>query len=83
MINLLNCISKIIRKVIAEQLFLYYKIYSKLHQGQIGGQKRKSAIDTMAILVHLIQQKREEKKLFAVFFMNVKEVFDHVSKEHD
>lgn len=53
-ISLLNCIGKVIEKVVAEHLFLFYKKFSKLHPGQMGGRKKRSAIDAVAILVHTV-----------------------------
>lgn len=80
-ISLLNCMGKVIEKVVAEQLSQYYESYSKLYSGQIRGRKERSAIDVVATLVHIVQEKWEEKMLFATLFMDVKDPFDHVSKE--
>ena len=71
---------KVIEKVVAEQLSQYCESYSKLHPGQMGGRKERSAIDAVAILVHTVQKIWEEKKLAAALFMDVKGAFDHVSK---
>lgn len=56
-INLLNCIGKILEKVIAEQLSQFCKAYSKLYPGQITTQKKQSAIDTVGMLIHKVQEK--------------------------
>lgn len=69
-----------IEKVLAEQLFQYCKSYYKLHLKQMGSQKKRSAIDVVAILVYIVQERYEEKKLATVLFMDVKSVFDYVSK---
>ena len=79
-ISLLNCIGKVIEKVVAKQLSQYCEDNSKLHPGQMGGQKERSAIDAVATLVHTVQEHWEEKKLAAALFMDVKGAFDHVSK---
>ena len=47
--------SKVIEKIVAEQLSLYYEKYFKLHSRQICNQKKKSAIDMLAMLVYIIQ----------------------------
>ena len=72
---------KVVEKVVAEQLSLYYEKYSKLHLGQMGGRKKRSAINAVAMLIHTVQQRQEEKKLAAARFMDVKGAFDHISKE--
>lgn len=72
---------KVVEKVVAKELSQYCGDYSKLHPGQIGGRRERSAIDAVATLVHTIQEKWQEKKLAAALFMDVKGAFDHVSKE--
>ena len=79
-ISLLNCVGKVVEKVVANELSLYCEMYSKLHSGQMGGRKERSAIDAVATLVHTVYEKWEEKKLAAALFMDVKGAFDHVSK---
>lgn len=71
---------KIVEKVVAEQLSHYCESFSKLHPGQMGGRKERSAIDAVAILVHTVHEKWEEKKLAAALFVDVKGAFDHVSQ---
>ena len=79
-ISLLNCIGKVVEKVVAKELSHYCEDYSKLHLGQMGGRRERSAIDAVATLVHVVQEKWKEKKLAAALFMDVKGAFDHVSK---
>lgn len=43
-----------------EELFHYYENYSKLHPGQIRGRKERSAIQIVASLIHMIQEKWQE-----------------------
>ena len=79
-ISLLNCLGKVVEKLVAEQLALYCETYSKLHPGQIGARKERSAIDAVSVLVHIVQESWEEKKLAGALFMDVKGAFDHVSR---
>ena len=79
---MLNCIGKVVEKVVAEKLSHYCEDYSKLYPGQMGGRKERSAIDAVATLVYVVQESWEEKKEVAALFMDVKGAFDHVSKEH-
>ncbi len=79
-ISLPNYMGKVVEKVVAKALFQYCEDYSKLHPGQMGGRKKRSAIDAVAMLVHTIQEKWQQKKLAAAFFMDVKGAFDHISK---
>ncbi len=43
---------KVVEKLVAQELSLYYEEHSKLHPGQMGGQKERSTIDAVATLVH-------------------------------
>ena len=79
-ISLLNCLGKIVEKVIAGLLSKYYEKFCKLHQGQMGAQKHKCAIDKVASLVHKVQELWEEKKLAVALFIDIKKAFDHVSR---
>ena len=54
-IGLLNCMSKVLEKVIAEQLSQLSKSFLKLHPGQMGTRKERCAIDAVASLVHEVQ----------------------------
>lgn len=55
-INLLNCMGKLVEKVIAEQLSQLSENLLKLHQGQMGARKERCAIDAVASLVYEVEQ---------------------------
>lgn len=71
---------KVIEKVVAKKLFQYCEEYFKLYPGQMEGQKENLIINTVATLIYIIQEKWKEKNVAAVFFMNVKKPFNHMSK---
>ena len=48
---------KIVEKVVAKKLFQYSERYFKLHPRQIEDQKDRSAINVIAIFVHIVQEK--------------------------
>lgn len=77
-ISLFNCMGKVVEKVVAEQLTQYCDTYSKLHSGQMGVRKERSAIDAVAILIHTVQEKWSKEELAGALFMDVKGVFDYV-----
>ncbi len=54
-------IGKGVEKVVAKELSQYCEDYSKLHPGQMGGRKERSAIDTVATLVHTVQESGKRK----------------------
>lgn len=45
------------------------------------GRKRRSGLDSIATLAHLMQKKWEEKKWFTTIFMDLIGAFDQVSKD--
>lgn len=62
-ISLLNCLVKVVEKLVAEQLSQFYERFGKLHKGQTGAKKRRSAIDVAAILVQQVHKISENKKI--------------------
>lgn len=54
-ISLLNCLGKIVEKLVAKQLAQFYDANEKLHKDQMRARKNRSAIDTTAILVQKVQ----------------------------
>ena len=53
-----------------------------LHETQLGGRKQRSAIDTVLLLQHYIQQERNKRKgnVTSILFLDIKGAFGHVSK---
>ena len=66
--------------MVASLLSEFCKIFSKVHSRQIGAQKQQCAIDIIASLVYKVQECWAEKKLVAALFMDIKGVFDHISR---
>lgn len=79
-ISLLNCLGKVIEKLVADQLSQFCENFGKLYKGQIGARKRRSAIDAAAILIQQVDSSWEKKKIAGVLLMDVKGAFDHVSR---
>lgn len=79
-ISLLNCLEKVVEKVVAEQLSRFYETNGKLHKGQMGARKYRSAIDAGALLIQKVQEVWQNRKIARALFMDVKGAFDHVSR---
>ena len=79
-ISLLDCLGKVVEKIVAGLLSGYCENFSKLHQGQMGTRKQRCAIDAVASLVYKVEGFCAEKKLATALFMDVKGAFDHVSQ---
>ena len=79
-ISLLNCLGKVVEKLVAEQLSQFCETNGKLHKGQMGARKHRSAIDAAAILVQKVQEIWKNRQIAGALLMDVKGAFDHVSR---
>ena len=55
-ISLLNCLGKVVEKLVAIQLSEFCEAKENLHKGQMGGRKQKSAIDAAALMIHKVHE---------------------------
>ena len=79
-ISLLNCLGKVVEKVVAEQLSQFCEANGKFHKGQMGARKYRSAIDAAALLTQKVQETWKNRKIAGALLMDVKGAFDHVSR---
>src|SRR5207247_4578812 len=78
-VSLLNCLGKVAEKIIATRLSYIAETSDLLDADQMGGRRRKSAIDAVMTLIHDIQLAKHENSVTSVLFMNIKEAYDYVS----
>src|SRR6266536_3234006 len=78
-ISLLNYLGKIAEKIIAARLAYLAEITDLLHFDQIGGRRKKSAIDAVMTLIYNIQLAKQDKKVSSALFIDVKGAFNYVS----
>jgi hypothetical protein len=53
-ISLLNCLTKVIEKIITRRLAIMAEFKTLLHMHQIGGRKQKSAINAVIVLIQKV-----------------------------
>ena len=82
-IALLNCLGKVLEKILATRLSYLTNLGGLLYETQLGGRKQWSTIDTALLLQHYIQQERNKRKgnITSELFFDIKGAFDHVSKQ--
>jgi len=80
-ISLLNCLSKIAEKIIAERLSQFSETTNLLYNDQMSDRKQRSAIDASMTLLSDIELNKLDKKVTSCLFMNVAEAFDKVNKD--
>jgi hypothetical protein len=78
-IALLNCLGKVLEKLMAMRLGLLAETYDILHEDQIGGRPKRSAIDAAMALMHDIESNAKKKLIMTALFLDVRGAFDNVS----
>ncbi|KAH7556799.1 hypothetical protein BM1_06233 [Bipolaris maydis] len=78
-ITLLSCLGKVTERIIAKRLGYLAETTNLLHDSQIGGRLKKSAIDAALLLVDQIQYQKQKGYTTSTVFLDVKGAFDHVS----
>lgn len=71
-ISLLNCMGKVVEKFVAQELSEYCEENSKLHPGQIGGRKKKKAIDAVEHLYTMCKKGGRRKSWPPPFLWTLK-----------
>lgn len=78
-INLLNCLGKVVEKIAADAIARHCETMGVLHPGQMGSRKQRSAIDTVACLIQNTHEAWKLQQLVGVLFLDVKGALDHVN----
>jgi hypothetical protein len=78
-ISLLNCLGKVVEKVVADMIAAYCKAAEVLHTGQIGCQRHQSTLDAVSCLVQGVHNAWAQRQIAGALFMDVKSAFDHVA----
>ena len=79
-ISLLNCLGKVLERIMANRLGHLAETTPLLHPTQIGGRKQKSAVDACLALTNIIEEERHAGRITTALFLDVKGAFDHVAK---
>jgi hypothetical protein len=78
---LLNCLRKILEKLMATWLGMMAETHDLLHLGQIGGCPQRSAIDAGMALVHDVEMGKSQGLLTTALFLDVCGAFDNISAD--
>lgn len=81
LINLLNFIGKVYKKVMADMLAKWREINHVLHEGQMGSRRERIIIEDMAKVFNRVQEARVDEILAGMLLKDVKGAFDHVSRK--
>ena len=79
-ISLLNCLGKVSERILARRLGLMAENGPLLHDSQMGGRRKRSAVDTAMLLTDFVERDKANSRNSSVAFLDVKGAFDHVAK---
>jgi hypothetical protein len=80
-IALLNCLRKVLEKLMATHLSSMSESHNLLHPDQIGGRPQRSAIDAVMAFVHNVDMVKFRNLTSAALFLDVRGAFDNVSSD--
>jgi hypothetical protein len=80
-ISLLNCLEKVVEKVVAMMLSDHCKRKGTFHPGQYGSRRHRAAVDAVGVLMATAQEAWSRKKVVGALCMDVEAAFPSVSKE--
>jgi hypothetical protein len=78
---LLNCLAKVMEKIVARRLAVMAEFKTLLHMHQIGGRRQKSAIDVVMVLIQKVQanwRTRKRGSITSVLALDVKNAYPTV-----
>jgi uncharacterized membrane protein len=77
-ISLLNCLAKVMEKIVARRLAVMAEFKTLLHMHQIGGRRQKSAINAVIVLIQKVQanwRTRKRDSITSVLALDVKNAY--------
>src|SRR5579871_1788161 len=80
-ISLLECLGKVVEKVVATKISNFCEAKKTLHEGQFGCRKNRSTHDALLQLMAFVEKAWREKQIAGAIFMDVKGAFDGVNQK--
>jgi hypothetical protein len=80
-ISLLNCLAKVMKKIVARRLAVIAEFKTLLHMHQIGGRRQKSAINAVMVLIQKMQANwriRKRGSITSVLVLDIKNAYPTV-----
>ena len=78
-ISILNALSKILEKVVSEQIIVFLEEHNLLYEKQYGFRRNKCTQDAVLHLHDHIRQKMSDKNLTGALYIDLRKAFDTVS----
>jgi hypothetical protein len=80
-ISLLNCLGKVVEKVVATMISDHCEREGTFHPGQYGSRKQRSAVDAVGVLMASVQESWSRGRVCGALCMDVEAAFPSVAKE--
>jgi len=81
-IALLDSMGKLVEKTAAHLIADQLERSQSLHEGQYGCRRRRSCVDTVAVLISDAERAWSRKRIAGALLMDVKSAFNNVSRGH-
>jgi ribonuclease HI len=79
-ISLLECLGKVVEKVVAGKVASFCESHHILHEGQFGSRKNRSTHDALLKLISFVEKAWKKGNVAGAIFMDVKGAFDRVTQ---
>lgn len=79
-VSLLNCLGKVYKGMAADMLADWCKVDGIVHERQMGSRRQRSTIDAVTRVTQQVQEAWGEEKMAGMLLMDIKEAFNHVSR---
>jgi len=80
-ISLLNCLGKVSERILARRLGHLAETTDLLHPSQLGGRRKKSAIDAALLLTDEVQANKRRGLKTSTLFLDIKGAFNYVARD--
>ena len=80
-ISLLECLGKVVEKVVAGKISRFCEERAVLHEGQFGSRRNRGTQDAILQLITFVERAWHDKQLAGAIFMAAKGAFDRVNQK--
>ena len=77
-ICLLNCLGKVSERLLANRLSKLAETGPLLHESQMGGRPKRSAVDTAMLFTDFVEKNKTKGRKTSAVFLDIKGAFDHI-----
>ena len=76
MISLLECLRKVVERVVARKVATFYENHHIFHEGQFGSRKNRNAHNALLKLISFIKKAWKKGNIIGAIFIDVKGAYN-------